>query len=255
MTYTVEAVSAAMELLFLVAQEPGLGVTELAKRSGTTKARAFRLLGTLEECGMVRRKEPLATYSLGYKALFIGTAAQEQVNLTHLAQLRLPEIGQKCNESVLLRVREGLETICIAWWDAPNAIRVHHQMGDRRPLYGGASSKLLLAYAPPDVQEKVLSGKREQFTDNTIISRSQLEKELSKIREQGYSISSGEKVEGTVAAAAPIRDATGNVIASLSMTAPASRVSKEQLPRYVKLLVEGAEAFSVDLGYIQKRHA
>ena len=223
MTYTVEAVSAAMELLFLVAQQPGLGVTELAKRSGTTKARAFRLLGTLEQSGLVRRKEPLATYSLGYKALFIGTAAQEQVNVTHLAQFHLPEIGQRCNESVLVRVRDGLETVCVAWWDAPNAIRVHTQMGDRRPLYVGASGKLLLAYAPADIQEKVLSAERTAFTGNTIIKRSQLEKELNAIRDQGYSVSFGEKVADTIAAAAPIRDASGNVIASLSMTAPASR--------------------------------
>lgn len=252
MSYTVEAVSAAMDLLFLVAQEPGLGVTELAKRSGTTKARAFRLLGTLEESGLVRRKEPYATYSLGYKALFVGTAAQEQVNITHLAKSHLPEIGQRCSESVLIRIRDGLETICVAWWDAPNAIRVHNQMGDRRPMYVGASGKLLLAYAPADVQEQVLSSERERFTANTITKRSQLEKELATIREQGYSVSFAEKVAETISAAAPIRDASGNVIASLSMTAPASRVSKEQLPKYVKLLQAGAEAFSVDLGYVQK---
>ncbi|HEV2609515.1 MAG TPA: helix-turn-helix domain-containing protein, partial [Noviherbaspirillum sp.] len=155
MTYTVEAVSAAMDLLFLVAQQPDLGVTELAKRSGTTKARAFRLLGTLEESGLVRRKEPLATYSLGYRALFIGAAAQEQVNITSLAKFHLAEIGQRCKETVLIRIRDNLETVCVAWWDAPNAIRIHTQMGDRRPLYVGATGKLLLAFAPEDIQEAV----------------------------------------------------------------------------------------------------
>src|SRR4051812_43908291 len=128
MSYTVDAVSAAMDLLFLVAKEPGLGVTELAKRSGNTKARAFRLLGTLEQSGLVRRQSPHATYSLGYKALFIGTAAQEQVSIASIAQLHLPEIGQRCNESVMVRVRDGLDNVCIAWWDAPNAIRIHMQM-------------------------------------------------------------------------------------------------------------------------------
>lgn len=252
MTYTVEAVSAAMDLLFLVAQQPDLGVTELAKRSGTTKARAFRLLGTLEESGLVRRKEPLATYSLGYRALFIGAAAQEQVNITNLANFHLPEIGQRCKETVLVRVRDNLETVCVAWWDAPNVIRIHTQMGDRRPLYVGASGKLLLAYAPEDVQEKVLAAEREQYTANTIIKRSQLEKELKKIREQGYSVSLAEKVADTVAAAVPIRDATSKVIGSLSMTAPASRVSKEALPHYIDILQEGAQAFSADLGYVEK---
>jgi len=58
MSYTVDAVSKAIELLFLVAEEGGKGVTELARLSGNTKARAFRLLTTLEESGLVRRQTP-----------------------------------------------------------------------------------------------------------------------------------------------------------------------------------------------------
>ncbi len=59
MAYTVDAVSEAMKLLFLVAETPDKGVTELAKLSGNTKARAFRLLTTLEQSGMVQRTWPV----------------------------------------------------------------------------------------------------------------------------------------------------------------------------------------------------
>ena len=153
MDYTVAAVDKALGLLFLVAQHPGLGVTELAKRSGNTKARAFRLLGTLEQCGLIRRQADSAGYSLGYKALLLGSAAQEQLSLVRMAKASLPDFVKRCNESVLVRVREGLETVCIAWLDAPHAVRVHTQMGNRRPLYAGASGKLLLGHAPPQIQE------------------------------------------------------------------------------------------------------
>ncbi|MFC7518847.1 IclR family transcriptional regulator [Herbaspirillum sp. GCM10030257] len=251
MTYTVDAVAKALELLFLVAQEPNLGVTELAKRSGNTKARAFRLLGTLEQSGLVRRKEPLATYSLGYKALFIGAAAQEQVSVTQVAKARLPEIGMKLNESVLVRVRDGLESACVAWWDAPHAIRIHSQLGERRPLYAGSSGKLLLAYAPSDIQEEVLRQERPQFTANTPSKRAQLEKEIEKVLKQGYSYSAGERTPDTVSVAAPIRDASGTVIASLAMTSPSSRVPVERLPEYAKALIEAADQFSVELGYMK----
>ncbi|MCP1572676.1 DNA-binding IclR family transcriptional regulator [Herbaspirillum rubrisubalbicans] len=114
MSYTVDAVSKAIELLFLVAEEGGNGVTELAKRSGNTKARAFRLLTTLEECGLVRRQLPMATYSLGYRALILGTAAQGQLNLVNVARDILEDIGNECNESVLVRVRDGMDTVCVA---------------------------------------------------------------------------------------------------------------------------------------------
>jgi len=251
MSYTVDAVSKAIELLFLVAERDGKGVTELAKLSGNTKARAFRLLTTLEECGLVRRQLPLATYSLGYRALIVGTAAQNQLSLIQVANEILEPIGRECNESVLVRIRDGLETVCVAWWDAPHALRVHSQLGERRPLFVGASGKLLLAHAPAQIQEDILSGKLEAFTPNTIVKRTELKKELKKILTEGYSSSFSEKATDMVAVATPVRDVTGTVVASLSMTAPASRVPKENLKQYVDILKFAAVRFSAALGYVE----
>ncbi|KAF1043987.1 MAG: Transcriptional regulator KdgR [Herbaspirillum frisingense] len=250
MTYTVDAVQKAMELLFLVAEEGGNGVTELARRSGNTKARAFRLLTTLEECGLVRRQMPMATYSLGYRALIIGTAAQSQLNLIQIANEILETVGKECNESVLVRIRDGLETVCIAWWDAPHAVRVHNQLGTRRPLGVGASGKLLLAYSPQEVLDQVLGSDFKKFTDNTIVKRTDMKKELKKISEEGLSISESERTAEMVAVAAPVRDASGAVIASLSMSAPSSRVSRTNLKKHAEIITRSAQRFSEALGYV-----
>ncbi len=249
MSYTVDAVSKAIELLFLVAQQGDLGVTELAKRSGNTKARAFRLLATLEEKGLVQRKMPLATYSLGYGALALGAAAQGQLSLVNVAGQLLEGIGRECNESVLVRIRDGLQTVCIAWWDAPHAIRIHSQLGDRRSLGVGASGKLLLAHAPSELREQVLQEKRERYTANTIIGRAELEAELARITEEGVSVSISERSTETLAIAAPIRDAGGEVIASLSMTAPTTRVGADAVDKYRAIVASGAARFSQALGY------
>lgn len=250
MSYTVDAVSKAIELLFLVAEEGGHGVTELAKRSGNTKARAFRLLTTLEESGLVRRQMPMASYSLGYRALILGGAAQAQLSLIQVANNMLEGIGRECNESVLVRIRDDEETVCVAWWDAPHALRVHSQLGDRRPLFAGASGKLLLAHAPQALQDKVLEGALPQFTPNTIVGRSALASELRKILEAGYSTSFAEKSAEMVAVAAPVRDVSGAVVASLSMTAPASRVPPQNLDQYIAILQAAAARFSSALGYV-----
>jgi len=249
MSYTVDAVSKAIELLFLVAQQGDLGVTELAKRSGNTKARAFRLLATLEEKGLVQRKMPLATYSLGYGALVLGTAAQGQLSIANVAGQLLEGVGRECNESVLVRVRDGVETVCIAWWDAPHAIRIHSQLGDRRSLGVGASGKLLLAHAPPEVREQVLAEKRERYTPNTITGRAELEAELARISEEGVSVSMSERSLETLAIAAPIRDAGGEVVASLSITAPTNRVDADAVIRYRAIIADGAARFSRALGF------
>ena len=252
MDYTVAAVDKALGLLFLVAQLPGLGVTELAKRSGNTKARAFRLLGTLEHCGLIQRQQDSAGYSLGYRALLLGSAAQEQLSLVRLAKASLPEFGRRCNESVLVRVRQGLETVCIAWVDAPHAVRVHTQMGDRRPLHAGASGKLLLAFAPAGIQEEVLSGEFDSITPNTITGRAGFEKELAMIRAQGYAVSFGERLAETVAVAAPVRDLSGQVVAALGITGPSSRISQDDVRKLIDFVQTSARDFSQELGYAQE---
>ena len=249
MSYTVDAVSKAIELLFVVAEGPGRGVTELAKRSGNTKARAFRLLTTLEESGLVQRTMPMATYSLGYRALTLGASAQKQLSIITVANQLLGAIGGACNESVLVRIREGMETVCVAWWDAPHTVRIHGQLGERRPLAAGASGKLLLAYAADDIQQAVLAGKLERFTGNTIVKVAELKKELKTIVAAGVSLSVGEQTVDTIAVAAPIFDAGGAVVASLAMTAPSGRVPPAALEQHIATIKDGALRFSRALGY------
>lgn len=249
MDYTVDAVDKAVGLLFLVAQQPGLGVTELAKRSGNTKARAFRLLGTLEQSGLLQREGESSNYSLGYKALFLGAAAQEQLSLVRMAKKHLLDIGVRSNENVMIRVRDGLESVCIAWQDSTHAVRIHTEIGDRKPLYAGASGKLLLAFAPPEIQAAVLDGDLQQFTPNTIVDRTNLEQELAKIKADAYSVSFAERTSEATAVAAPIRDARGDVIASFSIAGPTNRMSKESIPAFIDLAKMGARNFSIELGY------
>ncbi|SFH72493.1 transcriptional regulator, IclR family [Collimonas sp. OK307] len=247
--YTVAAVDEALALLLLVAQSPGHGVTELSVMSGNTKARTFRLLYTLEQRGLLHREGDTPTYHLGYKALYLGVAAQEQVSLVRVARSHLRDIGGICNENVQVRVRDGLETVCVARWESTQAVRVHTDVGNRRPLYAGASGKVLLAHAPPQVQQALFDSALTRLTDNTIIDRTLLEQELQQVLAQGYSVSYGERSSGAVAIAAPIMDADGAVIAALGIAGPASRITAEHLPGLIDLVVQRAGDLSLGLGY------
>ncbi|HTD02390.1 IclR family transcriptional regulator [Undibacterium sp.] len=247
--YTVAAVDEAIALLLFVAQNPGLGVTELAERSGNTKARTFRLLYTLEQRGMVHKDGESPTYSLGYKSLYVGVAAQEQVSLVRIAASELRDIGAKCNENVQLRVRDGLETVCVARWESTQAVRVHGNVGNRRPLHAGASGKVLLAFAPEEVRQAVLTSNLVRFTPETITQRSKLTQEIAKIVKLGYSVSISEMSDGAVAVAAPVFDVTGNIVASLSIAGPSSRLTADNLPAFVQLVQDHALRLSASMGF------
>ena len=103
MDYTVAAVDEALGLLFLVAENPGLGVTELAKRSSNTKARAFRLLSTLEGRGFVQRHGDPAVYKLGHRTLLLGLAPA----LEHHVQRQRLAIAAEQRVGVAFHVEPG----------------------------------------------------------------------------------------------------------------------------------------------------
>lgn len=248
MQYTVAAVLEALSLLTLVASHPGLGVTELAKRSGNTKARAFRLLATLEECGFVRQHKEDSSYTLGYAAVTLGLAAQEQISLVKVANVRLAGLGEKFNENLAILVREGMESVVIVKWDCSHELRTINEIGRRRPLHVGASGKVLLAHAPAEIQKAVMSGELQRFTTNTILAKSKLSKELAKVLESGYSMSEGEAVGDVIALAAPVHDSLGQVVASLSLSMPSSR-APSSFDTMVATLKATADAISRDLGW------
>jgi IclR family KDG regulon transcriptional repressor len=246
--YTVDAVDKAIGLLNLVAQFPDLGVTELAKRSGNTKARAFRLLGTLELNGLVQR-DTNAAYRLGTHVLYLGAAAQEQLSIVRVSSAIFDEMIQECNEGIQIRIRDGLDSVCIARRDSTHDVRFLTSIGNRRPLYLGASGKLLLAHASPEVREEVLSGDLQKFTPTTITSRRTLEKELQKILKEGVSTSLGERSADLAAVAAPVRDGTGAVMAALGISGPLSRMNERTLDLFIDCVRRGAERLSRELGY------
>jgi DNA-binding IclR family transcriptional regulator len=251
MDYTVAAVDEAIKLLFLVSQEPGLGLTELAKRSGITKARAFRLLTTLEQRDLVRRRGDVATYYLGFQALHLGAAATAQNDLVQCVQDPLKGLAALFNETIAVRIRDGLETVCVARWESTQSLRVHGEVGSRRPLYAGASSKLLLSFAPADVVAAVMAMEKRRFTSTTPGSKTALAQEIKRVRELDYAISIGERTPDTAAIAVPIRDAGANVVAALSISTPASRMTPERVQPYVKALQEKALEASKRMGYLQ----
>lgn len=247
--YTIDAVEEALGLLLIVAKTPGMGVTELALRSGVTKARAFRMLYTLEKNGLLFRDGHTPTYSLGYNALYLGVAAEGQISLARLAKNYLREVGIACNENVQLRIRDGIESVCIARWESAHHVRVQTELGNRRPLYVGASGKILLAFAPEEIRDHVLTTERMRYTSATLVSRSSLKQSIGKILRMGYAVSHGEMSVDAVAVAAPVFNANADVIAAISIAGPASRVREHEIDGMMKLVVKAAQDLSLNLGY------
>src|SRR5882757_4833427 len=249
MDYTVAAVERALKLLEVVADNPNIGLTEIARLTGLTKTLAFRMATTLELHGYLLKNPISRSYALGYKPLYLSERMQHESPLLRVAEPFLDDLSARTRENVSLIVREGLHTICIGIRQSPQPIRLYAELGRQGPLHVGGGPKLLLAFAPDEIQEAVLAAPLASYTPSTIVDPKRLKTLLKRIRAQGYNVSHGDLDPGAFSVAAPLRDHGGRVVASLSVAGPQSRLTRDLEGLYIRMLLEAAEEISAKLGW------
>ncbi|VVD87401.1 Pectin degradation repressor protein KdgR [Pandoraea iniqua] len=246
MNYIVDSVDSALKLLSLVAEHPGLGVTELSNRLGINKSRTYRMLCTLEHNRFVLQDERTTTYALGPQAFVIGVAASQQNILVRAAQKYMLALNQSINETIVLRVREGLETVCVARCETTHQVRSVGAVGNRRSIISGASGKLLLAFAQDAIRNEFFARMKHL---PTAVEPVAFAEELAGVARKGYAMSAGEVTSGAVAIAVPLRDVSGDVVAALSISGPEARISRIEIPDYLERLQACSRQISAELGY------
>jgi DNA-binding IclR family transcriptional regulator len=243
-SYTIEAVARALRILEALGEQPGRGVTALSTETGLTKSIVFRLLYTLEECGFVQRDNERALFSLGYRMALLGERVGMDGALMHVSPPILDALRDKTGENVNLIVREGTSALALATREGLNSIRLFSQSGRRGPLHAGGGSQLLLAYSEPAIRERVLEGPLERYSPHTLIDPDMLREKITLIRANGYNVALNDLDDGAFSVAAPIRNATGEIIAALSVAGASVRLDEVRRASYIEAVTEAANEIS-----------
>lgn len=225
------------------------GVTQLATQLRLTKSNVHRLLQTLAAHGYVRNVGDTGNYELTLKLWELGSKVRSRLGITEIGGPFLKLLGDQTSEAVHLSVLSGAEVIYIDKVESPQPVRAYSMIGGRAPAYCVATGKAMLAFCSP----KQLDEMKIQLTRhsvNTISSRARLDKELQRIREQGYSINRGEWREDVSGVAAPIFDQTESVVAAIGISGPSTRLKLTVLKRYAPFVTKAAQRISKQLGYI-----
>ena len=233
---TVRAVERALDILLCFTQDSDLGLTEIATRIDLHKSTVHRLLATLEEKGFLIRNPVTEKYRLGIRVWELSTHLP---NFDESAAIMLPSMERlrdRLGETVSFYLRDGIERVRIQAVQSQQAIRRVAQIGARLPLSVGASSKVLAAYAPPEVLKELL----EDPNWPDYVERDVYQEQLKEIKRLGYATSFEERESGAAAVAVPVIGRSGNVIAALSLSGPVSRLSRETLVEYAAVLSEAA---------------
>lgn len=243
----IQSVDTAITVLMTVAQKPDIRLSDIARSLDETKPRILRMLRTLEHRGLVR-KVPTGGYRLGNTVIVLSTAAATQIDLVRIASPVLENVGQKVNETVQLRIIDNTEALCIAKFEPSRDLRAQALIGRRRPLHAG-SSKVLLAFLPPQIQSQIIPSKLDSLTPRTITDHTKLFGELQEIRKAGYCISRGEVSSQLISVAVPVLAFDGSIIAALNIAAPAFRTQDIDLERFASLLKDASRKISEGLGW------
>ena len=143
-----------------------------------------------------------------------------------------------------LAVLDGDEAVNVEQIDGPHIVRDSNWVGRRTPLHCVANGKVLLAWQSPTFVERILSQPLMHFTIHTITDPKVLREELAHVRTYGYATALGEIEDGLNAIAAPVRAASGEIVAAISVSGPAYRVTADRVAELGTLILRAAEAIS-----------
>lgn len=235
---TVRAVERALDILLCFTKQRNLSLTEIAGEISLHKSTVHRLLTTLEEKGFVIRDSATEKYRLGMKIWELSFhLAAEGDEPAILLQPRMEQLRDRLEETVSLYLLDGMDRLRIQAVQSSQAIRRVAPVGVRLPLFVGASSKVLVAYAPDTVLQAVLNSPEWPSS----IDRAEYIAQLERIREIGYATSYEEREPGAAAVSVPILNQKGELAAALSVSGPVSRMSQQTLQEIAPIVMEAAK--------------
>lgn len=235
----IQSVERAVNVLKCFETHNSLGVTEISKILSLHKSTTFGIINTLEKCGMLEQNESTGKYSLGMEIYRLGSKIN--LSLREICTPHLKQLVDSTGETVNLVTRYGDNVIYLDKIESPHSMRICTRIGQPYPMYCTAVGKVILAYLEPAERDAILS--RVQliaFTENTIVDRKILEDQLFKIRRNGYAVDLEEMEYGLVCLAAPILNASGMPVASISVSGPLMRMDDEKKKRILDLLINHA---------------
>src|SRR5271166_3228441 len=249
--YNIAAVDRTLDLLEALSRLGPASLAALAESAGCTRTAAFRLLRTLKSRGFTIQDEARGLWRLGARWSALGRAAADQGALAATAMPLMTALGKATGENVYLSIRDGMESETVAIYQTDPTIHVYSAVGKRGPLHAG-SNRVLLAFAPETIQTQLLAQRLNRLTPATRIDPTWIAADLQRIRSRGYLITSDELVAGAVGIAAPVRDATGTVVAVMHISSPSLRMRPPRPRAVMPQVMDAAAKLSLELGAVGK---
>lgn len=228
----VQSVDRALDILECLSSAPdGLPLVGLAHATEINVSTCHHLLATMARRGYIMQDPISRYYLLGNEVLHLQMCRGANLNLLTEARPVLQALNRSTGEAVHLAVMQARELATLVKLESLHAVRVDSGLvGKSNAAHATATGKSILAFLGSDIVNAIIREKGlRAFTERTITDLAALEQELALVRERGYAIDDEEFQPGVYCVGAPIRNYTGEVVASISCSLPVSRLGQQEI--------------------------
>lgn len=246
----VQSLSRALKLLNALAVHPqGLSLSEVAGFVGLPNSTAHRLLTTLQNERYVRFEAERSVWLIGVQAFCVGAAFVRSRDLVAIARPYMRRLMERSGETVNLAIADRGEIIYIAQVETQKMMRAIAGPGGRASMHCSGVGKALLAVSDPATAQKLVrSIELHRETAHTLITVQDLERDLEKIRAQGFAVDNEETAVGLRCVAAVIYDEHGAPLAALSVSGPTARIADQRIPLLGEAVAGIAAEITAEIG-------
>ena len=228
-------------------ERPSLTLSEVAERTGLTRAAARRFLLTLQELGYVGSTG--RQFSLRPRVLALGYAYLSSFSVAQIAQPHLEDLAEELHESCSVSVLDGDDIVYVARASANRIMTIALTVGTRLPPYPTSMGRVLLASLPPgELDAHLKRTSLRKLTERTVVDETELREILVRVAAQGWAAVDQELEAGVRSIAVPIRDSSGRVVAAINASAHAARVPMRTLEKqFLPRLLDAAQQIDTEL--------
>ncbi len=249
----IQSLDRGLQLLEKLALAPeAVGSAELSRVLGVDRSTVHRLLGTLQRRGYVQQDQATRHYRLGLKVVELSRQVLDGLAWPAVARGHLEALARDTGESASLVVVAGGQVMCVMHRPSAAALTVNDVVGVALVPHATACGKVLLAHATDGARATLLADEPlAAQTPRTLTDRAALTLHLKQIQQQGYALEDEERHTGVRSIAAPVWNHGAEVMAALSLSGPALRLTYDRLPVLITCVHQAAERLSAALGYVQ----